>query len=443
VQLPCIDTVSHLKLARNDKKVVIRTFQIRIMGIINKIDKIKLKLSLTLFALSVLYGLLLRLQVISPVFEFDYNNILQSHSHVAFLGWGYLSTLIAMQYVFLTPEQRSKKIYSITYWIMFTCIALMLVSFAISGYQLFSIILLTVFGITSYVYSYELLKDLKTDTEHLISSKFARASIYYYVLSSLATWFVAYVVITQGKTDLYYNSIYFYLHFLYNGFFVFALFGIFFKMLRKKSMIISQRRIKHFFYYTNIACIPAFALSILWSDVHIGFNVIGGIAAFIQLIGLVYLVVIIKQTFIRYSLSNYSRILLMTVMISYGLKLVAQWLSAFPYFVTKSLELKPYFVIGYLHLVTIGFISFFLLTLIVELRGFYFKAVFPKFGLSLFLAGFFSTEILLFLQGFLHLLKWKPLGAYYILLFIASAIMVLGILMVWVFQLFSSPKKMP
>lgn len=413
------------------------------MGIINKIDKIKLKLSLTLFALSVSYGLLLRLQVIKPLFEFDYSNVLQSHSHVAFLGWGFLSTLIVMQYVFLTAEQRAKKVYSITFWLMFVSVALMLVSFLFSGYQLFSIILLTVFGLTSYVFAYEMIKDLKKDTQHLISSKFAKASIYYYVLSSLATWFVAFVVLTQGKTDLYYNAIYFYLHFLYNGFFVFALFGVFFKMLRKKSMIISQRRIKHFYYYTNIGCIPAFALSILWSDVHFAFNIIGGIAAVFQLIGLVYLIVIIKQTLIRYSLSNYSRILLLTVMVSYGLKLVAQFIGAFPYFVAKSIALKPYLIIGYLHLVTIGFISFFLLTLIVELRGFYFKPLFPKFGLSLFLAGFFSTEILLFLQGFLHLLKWQPIGPYYLLLLIASSIMVLGIVMVWIFQLFSNPKKMP
>ena len=413
------------------------------MGIINKIDKIKLKLSLTLFALSVLYGLLLRLQVVKPLFEFDYNNVLQSHSHVAFLGWGFLSTLIVMQYVFLDAAQRANKMYSISYWAMFTSISLMLVSFAFNGYHLFSFILLTVFGLSSYVFCFQMIKDLKKDTQHLISSKFAKASIYYYVLSSIATWFVAFVVLTQGKTDLYYNCIYFYLHFLYNGFFVFALFGVFFKMLRKKSMIISQRRIKHFYYYTNIACIPAFALSILWSDVHGVFNVIGGVAAIFQLIGLVYLIVIIKQTFIRYSLSNYSRILLMTVMVSYGLKLVAQFLTAFPFFVTKSVELKPYLVIGYLHLVTIGFISFFLLTLIVELRGFYFKPLFPKFGLSLFLAGFFSTEILFFLQGFLHLVKWQPIGPYYLLLFIASSIMVLGILIVWIFQLFSNPKKMP
>lgn len=413
------------------------------MGIINNIDKIKLKLCLTLFAFSAVYGLLMRLQVIQPIFDQEYINVLQSHSHVAFLGWGFLTTLIALQYVFLTDAQRKKRVYQITFWLMFVSVALMLVSFATSGYKVFSIVLLTVFGLSSYVYCFEMIKDLKKDTQHLISSKFARASMYYYLLSSVATWCIGYVSVTQGKTDLYYNCIYFYLHFLYNGFFVFALFGIFFKMLRKKSMIISQRRIKHFYYYTNIACIPAFALSILWSNVHIGFNIIGGIAAFIQIIGLVYLLVIIKQTFIRYSLSNYSRILLMTVMVSYGLKLVAQLLSAFPYIVTKSVELKPYFIIGYLHMVTIGFISFFLLTLIVELRGYYFKPIFPKFGLSLFLAGFFSTELLFFTQGLLYLTGWKPLGSYQLLVFIASSIMVFGILLLWGFQLFSNPKKMP
>ena len=101
----------------------------------------------------------------------------------------------------------------------------------------------SIFGLTSYVLSFKLLKDLIGKT---IADKLVKYGIYYYLISSLATWFLAYVIVTQGKTELYYNTVYFYLHFLYNGFFVFGLFGLLFKAFENKKISISENYKKYF-----------------------------------------------------------------------------------------------------------------------------------------------------------------------------------------------------
>jgi len=193
--------------------------------------------TLFLFILSAIYGLVLRFNFAFPSNIISYKNMLQGHSHVAFLGWGYLVVIGLILKVFLHKSKRDSKVYKITLGIIIATISLMLFSFILSGYKAFSIVLLSIFGLTSYVLSFKLLKDLIGKT---IADKLVKYGIYYYLISSLATWFLAYVIVSQGKTELYYNTVYFYLHFLYNGFFVFALLGLMFKAFENKKISISE-----------------------------------------------------------------------------------------------------------------------------------------------------------------------------------------------------------
>lgn len=248
----------------------------------------------TLFILSALYGLLLRWNFAFPTKFIPYQNLLQSHSHVAFLGWGYLLVIGAITHYFVS-DNKLGKVYKATLTILLVVIPLMLISFPLGGYKVFSIVLLAVFGLTSYVLSFRILKDLQGNNT---SAKLIRYGIYYYLLSSLATWFLAFVIATQGKTDLYYNTVYFYLHFLYNGFFVFALFGLLFKIFENQQIVISEKLQKRFFYYLNIACVPAYALSVLWSTDFSWYYIIGFVASVLQFISLVFLIKIMRQAFL-------------------------------------------------------------------------------------------------------------------------------------------------
>lgn len=381
----------------------------------------------TLFILSALYGLLLRWNFAFPTKFIPYQNLLQSHSHVAFLGWGYLLVIGAITHYFVS-DNKLGKVYKATLTILLVVIPLMLISFPLGGYKVFSIVLLAVFGLTSYVLSFRILKDLQGNNT---SAKLIRYGIYYYLLSSLATWFLAFVIATQGKTDLYYNTVYFYLHFLYNGFFVFALFGLLFKIFENQQIVISEKLQKRFFYYLNIACVPAYALSVLWSTDFSWYYIIGFVASVLQFISLVFLIKIMRQAFLQINWHFISKLLLKFALFSYSLKIISQILSSFPYFVEKSLALKPFFIIGYLHLFTLGFLSVLLFLILDQMEKLNLHKPISKVGIILFLSGIFITESLLFLQGFLFLFQLNAIKNYSLILLIFSFLLVVGLLVVF------------
>ncbi len=395
--------------------------------------------SIALFIISACYGLLIRWNFTFPISSFSYQNVLQSHSHVAFLGWGYMACIGAIMSCFISKINQNRKIYKITLSIIFITILLMLISFPLSGYKAFSIVLLSIFGITSYVLSYRLLKDINGKN---IAVKLIKYGIYYYLLSSLATWFLAGVLLTEGRTTLYYNTIYFYLHFLYNGFFVFALYGLLFRIFEKQQIHVSEKLQKGFFIYLNVACIPAYALSVLWSDVSSIYHVIGFAASILQFISLFFLIKIIQKSLPQIKWAAISKLLLKFSLIAYSLKVILQVASAFPYFVEKSLALKPYFIIGYLHLFTLAFMSVLLLLLLNQLGKIDLKSTISKVGLGAFLMGIFLTEALLFLQGFLFLIQSNAIENYNIWLLIFSFLMVVGLVVFFIKQLFRNSRTL-
>lgn len=388
--------------------------------------------SLALFILSALYGLLIRWNFVFPIQTFTYKNFLQSHSHVAFLGWGYIATIGAIIHCFVPNTTKNKQVYKITLGLIFITVALMLLSFPLGGYKLFSIVLLCIFGVTSYVLSFKLLKDIKGES---ISTKLIKYGIYYYLLSSLATWFLAYVLVSQGKTELYYNTVYFYLHFLYNGYFVFVLLGLLFKIIEKQQIEILENLQKNFFIFLNIACIPAYALSILWSKVNFAFNIIGFLAAILQLISLVYFFRMLKNVYHQLNWKPISKILLKFGVIAYSLKIVIQILSSFPYFVSKSLALKPFLIIGYLHLFTLGFMSVFVFLILIQLHKIQLNSIVSRMGIVVFLIAIVLTEMLLFTQGFFMLFGLTPIYKYHLILLCVSALLVVGLLLIFINQL--------
>ncbi|AMC10009.1 hypothetical protein Lupro_01490 [Lutibacter profundi] len=394
-----------------------------------KDSKLLSLLALSLFMLSAIYGLLLRWNFTFSLPFVNYHHFLQSHSHVAFLGWGYLATIGVLLSNFVAVNAKQKKIYKTVILIIVVAISLMLISFPLGGYKLFSIVLLSVFGLASYVLSYRLLKDIKGNS---VAVKLIKYGIYYYILSSLATWFLAGVVVTQGKTDLYHNTIYFYLHFLYNGYFVFVLFGFLFKIFEKQKITISKKLQENFFIYLNVACIPAYALSILWSGVSSVYYIIGFAASILQLFSLFFLIKIVRQAIPQLKWNSISKLLLNFALIAYSLKICIQIASAFPYIVKKSLALKPFFIIGYLHLFTLAFMSVLLFLILDKLKIVMLKNNISKIGIIIFLIGVFTTEVILFLQGYLLFKGLSPIVNYNLLLLIFSAAMVIGLLMLFV-----------
>ncbi|MDP6922952.1 MAG: hypothetical protein QGH06_08295, partial [Lutibacter sp.] len=238
-----------------------------------------IRYALFLLLISAGYGVLLRIHLWRPIDHLPFLNLIQGHSHVAFLGWGYLVAVILIGHLFLSEHQRSRLLYKRMLLIISATVAAMLISFPFFGYQAFSIALLSLFGIASCILSIRLLQDIKGRS---MAVNCIRYGLYFYLLSSLATWCLPYVVVNYGKEALYYNLVYAYLHFLYNGFFVFALFGLLFKLFEKPLAEVPVKTQRFFFYALALACIPAYALSVLWSTDTLIYYLIGGMAACLQ-----------------------------------------------------------------------------------------------------------------------------------------------------------------
>ena len=350
------------------------------------------------------------------------------------MGWGFLAVISIVGLVFY-PEKITKSIYlkQLFYIMSFTLFG-MLISFPLQGYKVFSIVFLSVFLITSYLYLINMFSILKKNKN--LSAKYVKTGIYYYFISSLAIWLVAIITIKFGKTDLYYNTVYFYLHFLYNGFFVFVLFGLLIKYFEKKEININKKALINFYKFTNLALLPAYALSLLWTDVPSFIYYIGFFASFLQLISLYYLYSISKHTF-RSIASKHVKVIAYFVMGSYFIKIILQSFSAFPQIFDVALQYKPYFIIGYLHLYTLGFMSMFII-LLLKLHP---KKDLNKLGVNILMIGIFLSELFLFLQGGLLFSKGEGLFNIDLILFLVSILMPLGLIIIHVNVLLKKQKN--
>ena len=107
--------------------------------------------------------------------------------------------------------------------------------------------------------------------------------------------------------------------------------------------------------------------------------------------------------------------------------------TALPYMADLAYNIRN-FIIGYLHLVLIGFITFFLFAFFIQHKQLQVQARSSHWGLGIFLAGFVLSEALLFLQGIFFWMGWGMLPAYFELLFGVSVLFPVGLMLVQVGQ---------
>lgn len=378
--------------------------------------KVTFKIPLFFFWLSAGIGLFLRAIQSFGISGISFSNLLHAHSHITFLGWGFLGVLALIhRYYTIDFNPRFKFI-----WVaMNVSIIGMLATFPFFGYKLIPILFLIVFLVLSYLYLIQLLKKLKNT--QTLDSKFIKWGIFYYFLSSAAVWVIPLIIVKLGKKEAYYDAIYFYLHFLYNGFFTFILWGFFLKYLKKNFIKVNERYFKHFFNLLNVACIPAFALSLYWHYPKGMVLFIGTFAAFLQFFGTVFLFKSLRNI----NLSKLHSKVISFVIIIFSIKIGLQLVSAFPDWAAKAISLKPYFVVGYIHLFTIGFMSLFLLWLYK-----FSQTVKYKFAIITLIIGFVFTEMALFYQGSSVLFSIPSIPHLSLWLFSGSLAMFLGISLV-------------
>ena len=378
------------------------------------------RIPMLFFLITASYGWILRGYKVVDFLPFEYKDILQAHSHVTFLGWGFLGVTILIRRAFRMERLDKKPLFRWVFYGMIVMLCGLLISFPLEGYKLFSIVFLSLFLLFSYFYLYEMVKQLRSNGS--LASRFIRTAIYLYYLSSVAIWLFPVVLLRYGKGVMYYDAIYFYLHFLYNGFFVFALFGILLRSSDPEGELAVSNAWKGFYWLTFTSCIPAYTLSMIWTDTLVFVHWIAMASAMVQMISLLFLWMVGRDT-LSQTTSKASRCLLWIILTAYSLKIVFQYASTFPSIMDIAMGQKIYFVIGYLHLYTLGFMSFFLLYLSRRVLGF----LLSRLGIVLLLAGVLLSEIMLFVQGGLYTWHLPVIPYFDNLLLAVSTLMPMGI----------------
>ena len=199
------------------------------------------------------------------------------------------------------------------------------------------------------------------------------------------------------QQEEYLASIYYFLHFQYNGWFFFACMGLFvyFLGLKAEENSFYKTAFKLFF----ISCIPAYFLSTLWLDLPLWIFVITVIAAFLQAYAWFRFLYILVKTKLEI-LQNYPvflRYILLFVGFALSTKLLLQLGSTIPALSQLAFGFRP-IVIAYLHLVLLAVISLFLLFYTYANHFFSLRRSI-KVGVIIFSVGVLLNEVVLAVQG--------------------------------------------
>jgi hypothetical protein len=387
------------------------------------------------FLMASFFGLLMRYFLVGEVLFFEYRHILHAHSHLALLGWGYLLVTGALVFTYVKDAKRLKTYKVLLGISVFSTLGMML-SFPLQGYGLYSISFSSLHLITSYFFAYFFLQDLsshKTST----ATRLVRFSIIWMLLSSLGLWAIGPIGVILGKVHpLYFMSVQWFLHFQLNGWFVYGFLGLLAAHLQKSGWTIPISKTKELILHLSLFL--TYALAISWSTPIKSLFLINAAGVILQVIAYYWILfpsfreLFSGLTFPQNWIDRMLYIGLMSLMV----KALIQAALIIPDVATIAYTIRMY-VIGFVHLVMLGAITFGIGAFALKNKWLGLGAL-SKNGWYLLAGAFIVSEILLLGQG---TLLWAKLGFipyFHLILFITSTLFPLGLLLIWL-ELWKKP----
>lgn len=379
------------------------------------------------FFIASLMGLLLRLMYVAHIDGVNFQFVMHGHSHVAMLGWVYLMLYCLFIHFFVPIEAQQKPIYNRLFWVTEMAVLGMMIDFPAQGYAFASILFSTLHIFCSYYFVHLIWKDAKSVP--FPEKRMLRTALLFMILSTFGVWCLGPAVGLVGKASAFYQiCIQFFLHFQFNGWFLFAVLALFFKQMK---LNIEETKFRLCYTIFLVATILTLALPVSWYLSNSIFYWINTVGVLLQLIATVIFIHHIRlqlQVFFT-SLPSLEKMVYRFALYSLILKIIIQLVVLVPELAHVSHEIRN-FIIGYIHLTMLGIISSFLFGFCLQQGFLNSKNKNQKMGLIIFLVGFVATEILLFLQGAWWLFFQGTLPNYYLNLFIMSIPLSLGLLMI-------------
>ena len=344
-------------------------------------------------------GTLMRYKIgfVFPHFEQKY--LQEAHSHFAFAGWITQSIYLLILRLFRNNlPSINERIY---HWLQMANLVTaygMLISFTIQGYGPVSIAFATASIVVGYIFSYIAFLDATRLEQSHPAKNWIKAAILFGILSTAGTIVLSRMMITREFDQAtYLGSIYFFLHFQYNGWFMMACFAIWLDSI--KTALLKTDHTRFAFWAFFLSGIPAYFLSTLWAHIPGWLYVFVVLSAVFQVIAWWYFVRTMNanKTFISALYPKLVSWLLILVSLSLTLKLFLQLASTIPYVSKLAFSFRP-IVIAYLHLVLLLIISVFLLSFLYG-TGLLKQTRATRVALIVFVTGVILNEVVLATQG--------------------------------------------
>ena len=344
-------------------------------------------------------GCILRYKIAYSLPFVDQKFLLHAHSHFAFSGWVTLA-LMTLLVKYLSDKTLTNQFpkYRWILWANLVTAYGMLFTFPFEGYATGSIIFSTASIFAGYAFAISVWRDLNKIATLSIEKSFLKAALFFNILSSIGPFTLAFMMATKSSfQNLYVAAIYFFLHFQYNGWFLFTCMGLLVYRLSVNAIV--EKKLKSAYYLFAPACIPAYFLSALWIPMPQWIYILVALAGIAQLAGWIIILRVTNQYQhqLKSSLNSFTRTLFILCAIAYGLKLLLQAASAIPSLSYLTYGFRP-IVIGYLHLVLLGVVSLFITTYSIAYNYFHLSRI-KKTGVIIFVAGIIINEVFLLIQG--------------------------------------------
>ena len=252
------------------------------------------------------------------------------------------------------------------------------------------------------------------------------------VLSSVGAFTLDYLLATHSSyLFLYKDAIYTYLQLQYNGFFSLTILGLILHYFKQEN-----RFTRTFSSLIVVSIIPSMFMSYLWHDTGWLITVMAVAGSLLTVISCVTFIIMVRSISSNFNrLKPLARNIAAIAVLCFATKLVLQAITIIPSLGHLVFSNRPV-IIGFLHLVLLGFVSLFLLAYFIQ-AGLLPDTKRAAIALSIFIGGVILNEVVLMTQGLGIMLMITSSIANWLLL-LAAACLFSGALLIVFTKLRSS-----
>jgi hypothetical protein len=350
-------------------------------------------------------GVLMRSKMIFDLPRIDYNRLVDTHGHFAFMGWVTLA-LITLMVFELPGSLYNKKIYHFLLGAIFLCSWTTLFTSPFESCKSISEYISFIYILFTYIFAGVFIKDILRTNASKTVKLLSVSSAVCLVLSSIGAIMLAFLfAIKSLNVILYRDALFGYLHLQYNGFFTLAVFALLFNKvgaIHESPSPINRSHRKNIHRFAILLCLsvlPSMFLIFLWHEATPAFRILSAIGAILLLLSFAWF--IISAPFLMKEFKKVKpaiRYIAVLSMFAFMIKIVLQSLTFIDSVNVLVFGNRP-MIMGFLHLVFLGFVTLFLITYFAQTGVLNSKSKFTRLALMVFTLAVAMNELLLMLQG--------------------------------------------